>query len=213
MRVFNVKKIEEAFGDLREHYLDINQRLRIKRDFFSEEVGANILKAYALVNELLNEEIDLFNPAGMYSMLELNHLVLCGDDVAKRLEYHQHINETRRRFQENIKEILLWYNKAKGVDDPYDLAIEFYIRSLSQPQLFFEGNHRTENIIFNYVLAGYGVAPFIVSSKNAFEYFEVSAQIKHSKRDGLSSLFSFRQAKKQIKNILVKYADDDFFTR
>ena len=45
------------------------------------------MEAYSFANHLWKKGINLFSPSGLYNMLELNHIVLCGTDKQKRLEY------------------------------------------------------------------------------------------------------------------------------
>ena len=150
----------------------------MKREHFTDEMLENILLAYSHLNHLIAADIPLFSPGGLHSMLEINHLVLCGDNPATRLEYHRHIMETRNKFYQNLEYVRNWIYKKASKKHPFKFAAGFYCRALSFPQLFIESNHRSLNILINYLLLSRGKPPFIIDSRTAFEYFEISAKIK-----------------------------------
>ena len=177
---FNLKQIEEALHTFRSHFREINSTLMMSREDFTPLMVGQLLEAYDFANHLWKNDINLFSPSGLYHMLELNHIVLCGTDKRKRLEYFAHLQETRTKFQKNIKPILEWYKKKHAKHPPYRLAAGYYTRALSHPQLFVEGNHRTENIIINYFLLGEGLSPYVISRETAVEYLNLSGMIKFS---------------------------------
>ena len=84
-----------------------------------------------------------------------------------------------------------------------------YIRMLSDPQLFIEGNHRTGALIMSYLLAREGCAPFVLTDKNAREFFNPSSVFKKTKKrsvlmrikmPGLASAFAdyLKQSSEQV---------------
>jgi len=187
MQRFNVDAIEKTLTGFRSAFPGINKRLSIRRDKVDKKLIDNLLEAYTFLNHLLKLGIDLFSPAGQHSMLELNHLVLCGSDPSARSEYYRHILETRKKYSKTIIPVREWVSKHQKKLKPCQLAAGYYCRSLSQPQVFIEGNHRTGNIILNYLLLSRGVAPLIVSKDNAFEYFQLSGTIKFAATSGILS--------------------------
>ncbi len=211
MKKFNLIQIKKSLVDFKGNFQRINRILDVKREDMTMEIISNIIESYNYLNNLLNKNIDMFSPAGLYSMMELNHIVLCGIDPIKRYEYHKHIQETRKRFQDNIKPIVKWYKKEKVILTPLKIATIFYIQSLSQPQLFIEGNHRTENIILNYVLITHNKPPFILDTINAKEYFNRSSKIKFSNKGNMvTNLTEFPTLRKEIKKLLEKYIDEKY---
>ena len=68
-------------------------------------------------------------------------------------------------------------------------AAGVYIRILSEPQLFIEGNHRTGALIMSYLLAREGHAPFVLTEDNAREYLDPSSVFKKSKKHTLVMRF------------------------
>jgi|YNPMSStandDraft_1061717.scaffolds.fasta_scaffold00119_28 prophage maintenance system killer protein len=209
--VFNLGEIRSSLLDVYKHFDEINASLENKREPMTLEIVEHILLAYEYLNTLLAQNIDLFSPAGMYSMLELNHIVLCGKDPAKRFEFHSHILSTRERFQKRIGRIIKWY-KDKGKKLPtLRKAAQFYTLALSQPQLFIEGNHRTGNIVMNYLLVGDGVPPFILTVENAQAYFNPSARIKYSDKDRLfDQLTQLGESEESIYELLKNYGNSRY---
>jgi len=209
--LFDLKEIRKSLLDIYTHFDEINPRLETKREPMTLEIVEHILLAYEYLNTLLAQNIDLFNPAGVYAMLELNHIVLCGQDPAKRFEFHEHILSTRERFHKRIGRILSWYkNKGKKLP-PLRKAAQFYTLALSQPQLFIEGNHRTGNIILNYLLVGDGFPPFILTTENAIAYFNPSSRIKYSDKDRwLDHITQIGTSEDDIYDLLKKYGDSRY---
>ncbi len=205
---FNLVEISKSLIAFGKNFNKINSQLDIKREDFTREMVLNIVESYNFLNTLLEKNIDLFSAGGLYSLLELNHIVLCGTDPKKRFEYHTYIMETRKRFQENIKPILKWYKNEKEKAGPFKLAAAFYIQALSQPQLFIEGNHRTENVILNYILITFDKAPFIIGVDNALEYFNLSSKIKFSSKNSfITNLSEYPAIKDGLKELFNKYND------
>jgi hypothetical protein len=210
-RRFHIKTIRQSLNAVRKIFPQLNERLTRKREELTAGIIRNIMDAYEYLNGLLDKDIDIFSPAGLYSILELNHIVLCGTDEDQRAEYHRHIMETRRRFQDNIEPIMKWYGKAKKKARPYLIATGFYARALSQPQLFIEGNHRTENIVINYILLSYQEPPLIISPENAYEYFEASGNIKlGNKKSVTSNVFYVGKRMNIFHDVMKQYVDDRF---
>lgn len=177
---FDIDKIDAALCDFQAHFTEINDRLSLHREDLTRGMIDKILQAYLFLNHLLDQKVDIFSLAGLHSLLELNHIVLCGTDRRTRLEYHSHILETRKTFHKGVRLAQKWVEEHSGDGKPYTCAAGFYAMALSQPQLFIEGNHRTENVVLNYLLISAGEPPFVITAANAFDYLELSGKIKFS---------------------------------
>ncbi len=211
---FNIAEIRRTLTDVCRQFDRINDRIASRREKLTMVMVDQILLAYDYLNGLLEKDCDLFSPAGMYSMLELNHIVLCGTDVRKRLEYHQHLMETRNRFQKCAVDVRAWYKQRGAKLDPYRKATEFYTIALSMPQMFVEGNHRTENVIVNYLLVTEGCAPFVLDMENAVAYLDLSAEVKYSDRHNLiNQISSFPKHRRDIAAVFGKYGDERYLSR
>ncbi|TVQ37290.1 MAG: hypothetical protein EA384_12485 [Spirochaetaceae bacterium] len=177
-KLFNLSAIEESLKGFQRVFPEINDRLAIRREELTDAMISQIVDAYEFLNSLLRKDMDLFTPAGLHALLEMNHIVLCGTDKQIRAQYYFHLEETRQSFLRQIRPIKDWVLRKRKESDPYHLATGFYSRMLSRPQLFLEGNHRTGNVILNYLLISKRSAPYIVCDYNARGYFDISGDIK-----------------------------------
>lgn len=175
---FDVDSIHRNFLDVQRHFHDINERLDCQRDFFDDEVIGNLLNAYRYVNQRLAK-----NPKKHMIdydvMLELNAIVLTGIDPLRRKEYRNFLKETEKKSLHYIDDLMKWYERHQHSDDnPHEIAGGLYVRILAQPQLFIEGNHRTGALVANYHLLMAKQQPFILTTANAVEFFNLASQVK-----------------------------------
>jgi prophage maintenance system killer protein len=213
-KLFNIEAINDSLQDFQQVLPDINDQLSLRRELFVDDMRERILEGYEFLNNLIKKHFNLFTPAGQTSILEMNHIVLCGTSTSVRYEYHEHILSTRASFQQHIKPIRNWFNKVSKKGDPFELAAGFYIRALSQPQLFIEGNHRTGNILINFLLMSAGYPPFIVDSKSAREYLELSGGIKFTDKKKLSGKYlSLPKRGEEFADFLRDSVSDRFIQR
>jgi hypothetical protein len=205
---FDIDSIDQALCDFQAHFTEINDRLSLHREDLTRDMIDKILQAYLFLNHLLDQEIDIFSLAGLHALLELNHIVLCGTDRRTRLEYHSHILETRKSFHKGIHHVQKWVKEHSDDGKPYTCAAGFYALALSQPQLFIEGNHRTENVVLNYLLISAGEPPFVITAANAFDYLELSGKIKFSDKKKITrGKWAIPGLRKAFIHFLKKEAD------
>lgn len=181
--VFRLDAIEASLIAFRDNFDTINDRLSIRREDFTDQMIRQIIEAYGFLNELLLKKIDLFTPAGLHALLEMNHIVLCGNQPEQRQHYYQHLLETRKSFQQRIQPIKAWVLAKRDSDKPFKVATGFYTRMLSRPQLFLEGNHRTGNILLNYLLVSRNQPPYIIHPDTAVDYLNLSGEIKFTSKE------------------------------
>lgn len=206
---FDIDKIAVALHGFQAIFAEINRGLTLHREALEDDMIDRILQAYGFLNDLLGKDVDLFSLAGLHSMLELNHIVLCGTEPSTRYEYHSHIVDTRKRFQNNIRKTRKWVMKKADAIPPVALATGFYCRMLSRPQLYFEGNHRTGNIILNYLLICASYPPFLITADNAFEYLELSGHIKFMNKDKQSDRWlKWSKYEKLFQSFIERNASD-----
>jgi hypothetical protein len=201
----NLPAIEESLRDVQRAFPQINAILQSRRDSMTDEVLENLLAAYRFVDAALASDVDLFSPHHIAALLELNHIILCGLHPQVRKEHHQHIAVTTERFysQEafNIDDIIRWYTKHHG-ESPWRRAAGVYVRILSQPQLYIEGNHRTGALIMSYILARDGHAPFVLTVDNAKAYFDPSSLVKATQKTTTTLLMKLPHMKKRFAHFL-----------
>ena len=208
---FNVSAIHDALKEFQKAFPDINEQILMKREDVTDQMVDHIVKAYEFMNELLDRRIDIFTPAGLNSLLEINHIVLCGTDPDTRSQYYKHVMETRTRFLKRIRPIKAWVLKSFDDMDPWKLATGFYTRNLSQPQLFLEGNHRSGNILLNYLLISKRMPPYVVSVETSREYLDLSGDIKFTdKENSWDTTLKMPGHRKKFQNFLRKASSRDY---
>lgn len=211
---FHLKRIEESLREFKDSFEEINDLLAMRRETVTENMVNHIVEAYDFLNSLLKKDIDLFTPAGLHALLEMNHIVLCGTDKSNREQYYEHLSDTRQSFLSKIKPIKDWVLKNKSSSDPAKLATGYYSRALSQPQLFIEGNHRTGNIILNYILISSNEPPYIISKKTARLYLDISGEIKFTYKDKpYDSTFKMPAYRKRFQNLLKNHTSDFYLVK
>jgi hypothetical protein len=208
-----LQTIERSLRDVQRAFPQINDLLQSRRDTMTDEVVENMMAGYTFIDKAISDGTDLLAPPHITCLLELNHIVLCGLDPNVRQEYRTHIEATTQRFYEqkpfNINDILQWYHKRHG-KSAWKLAAGVYVRLLSQPQLYIEGNHRTGSLIMSYILARDGKAPFVLSVNNAKAYFDPSTLVKNTKKTATTLLMKLPRIKKLFANFLRNQADERY---
>ena len=211
----DLQSIEASLRGVQREFHLINKLLKFSREQMDGEVVENLISGYALINDLLEANIDLFALGSSAYLLELNTCVLCGTSEEKRCEYHKHIAASNRYFYERtdagIHDLYEW-NTLQRHEPVWQRAASVYIRILSEPQVFIEGNDRTGVLVMSYILAKEGQPPFVLTAANAKAYFDTSAQIKNLPRNGLENLFRLPRLKARIAGFLEEQALTRYFT-
>ncbi len=209
----DLKAIEQSLLDVQRAFPKINQVLHTRRDSMTDEVVGNMMDGYTFVDKAIADDQRLLMPRHIMGLLELNHVVLCGCDPRVRKEYSKHIDTTTRRFYEqkgcNINDIVRWYHKHHN-ESPWKRAAGVYVRLLSQPQLYIEGNHRTGALIMSYILAQDGKAPFVLTVDNAKAYFDPSTLVKSMKKTTVNLLTKLPRIKLLFSRFLKDQANEDY---
>ena len=169
-----------------------------------------MLAGYARVDALVSEDVDLFAMGSHQHLLALNHIVLCGEAAAPDPEYARHRLTTEERFYEEreggIGDLVEWYARHAHAS-PWRRAAGVYIRILSAPQLFIEGNHRTGALIISYLLLRAGLPPFVLTPATAAAYFGPSTLIRNTRRNGIGRLFRLPGLTRRFASFLAAHAD------
>ncbi len=205
--------IERSLQGVQRDFPQINRIIESKREDLTDEMVSNIMEGYTRIDYHLKRGKHLLTRKRRDDVLELNHIVLCGSTKAARKEFKSHIEHTRDRFyfspDFNIDVLLDWYLRHKK-DDVWRLAAGWYTRQLSQPQLYFEGNHRTGALLMSYIMARRGQPPFVLSVENAKPYFDPSSVIKRTHKTKSTLLFKLPGMGKKFAKFLRKNADPRF---
>lgn len=199
-RRLDLAAIESALRDVQQRFAELSKYFTEPRDPFTDEVLHNVLDGYALIDDYVARDINLFDLQQVDLMLEINATVLCGRDPARRVEFAEHLNATEKHFFNNveggIKDLYNWYN-AYHSESVWKRAAGVYVRILSRPQLFIEGNHRTGSLIVSYLLMRAGLPPFVLSLTNAEGYYNPSSVIRNSAKHGVKALYELPKIKKK----------------
>jgi len=191
-RRLDLPAIASALRAVQRAFPEINERLANTRDAMSDRVVTNMLAGYGFVDRLLAERTDAFAMGRLGLLVEINHLVLCGPDAGERRHAHRHIEATERVFYDDerggIRDVREWYERNRGAS-VWRRAAGVYVRILSEPQLFIEGNHRAGALIMSYLLAREGEPPFVLTAANAEAYFRPSALIRRTPKRAASALW------------------------
>lgn len=207
---FNTARIESDLRRLQTEFPEINRRLKAARDCISDDTLANMMSGYAFIDELLSMGIELFSFGQSKHFLEINSRVLCGLGVAERREYTRHIEATEKRFYDEpgagIEGLMDWYALHRR-ESPWERAAGVYVRVLSKPQLFIEGNHRSGSLIMSYILAQAGQPPFVLTVANAADYFSFSEWIIGSRQNRFHRFFDATRLQTRLAKFLKAQAD------
>ena len=210
---FDLLAISASLRRTQAHFDEINRRLQVPRDRLDSEVVDNLLEGYAYVDALIRKRVDLFAPGSSPYLLDINRLVLCGSSTARRRRYAPHLEATERRFYDDrdggIANLVEWV-KDHTHTNVWERAAGVYIRILSKPQLFIEGNHRSGTLVISYVLGSAGLPPFVLSPDNALTYFGPSALITDTHKSSLSMLFRMRPVRKRFARFLQEASRAEF---
>jgi len=180
---FDLHKIKENYDLVIDDFDRINEIVHCKRDKFDSFIARNMLHGYDHINKRLAS-----NPGSALlswkEMLELNMLVHLGANADRRNDYYGFVKHTEERFEERFPLVMKWFVRHEHQeDDPYKIAAGLYVRILSQPQLFIEGNHRTGSLVANYYLMLKGENPFVMTPYNAVEFLNLASDVKFTSED------------------------------
>jgi len=215
---FNFANVEKSLLDVERNWKKIDDELDFeklgRRDTFDSVIRGRMMDGYCHLDKLLGKGVEPFSLEGIPEILELNNIIHYGFDSKLRFEYNQAIQTNSAKFTEVITPIEKWYKKhMKGEPHPLKAAAEVYVAVLVLHQLFIEGNHRTGNLISNWISMYYGQPPFVLSKENAIAYFKPSKEIKRfankSTWRGRARLPKYRDCFKKFweENIDSKYVE------
>lgn len=212
----NIEEIEWTLRNVQKNFDAINDTLDMRREPLGDTILENMLEGYKYLNKLLEYGIAPLDKSELSSLLEMNHIVLCGPDIYARKEYRKHIQATAERFysQEDfgITHIRKWAKKHKD-DTPWKQAAGVYVMMVSTPQLFIEGNNRTGVLLISHMLAHYGKPPFVLTVDNAKAYFDPATLAKQTSKDMIGKLYKLPKIKKHFAKFLEAQANPDLIIK
>jgi prophage maintenance system killer protein len=199
----SLRRLQRDFGHEVGH-------LAAARDPMDDRVIDNMLAGYAFVDTLVAHGIDVLAMGHLRNLLEMNSIVLCGMSQARRALYAGHIEATERRFYEEreggVRDLVEWY-QTHANEPVWDRAAGAYVRMLSKPQLFIEGNHRTGALLMSYILVRDGLPPFVLSIDSVADYFDPSTAIKDVDKNSPAMIFRLLRVKERLAKLLREGSD------
>ena len=89
-------------------------------------------------------------------------------------------------------------------------AAGVYIRILSEPELFIEGNHRTGALVMSYILARDGHPPFVMTVDNAKAFLDWSTYFTTKRKAGLLLRCQMAWLKRRFAAFLKDHSETKF---
>jgi len=202
--------VEVSLRRVQREFDRINPRLSARRDPLTDPVVDNMLAGYAKIDAFVAEDIDLFALGQSKHLLELNTLVLCGASPERRETYARHIEANERRFYDHrhggVRDLIEWHARHER-QAAWRRAAGVYIRVLTKPQLFIEGNHRTGALLMSYVLLRSGLPPFVLTVDVAAAYFDPSTLVRSTGRDSAAAWFRLPKIRRRLVTLLREHSD------
>jgi hypothetical protein len=212
-RVLALPRIETALRGVAAAFEDINPSLKTPRDRFDGAAVDRMMCGYAAIDELLARNIDLLSVGQLRLFLELNASVLCGCDDAVRADAAGHLAATETQFfdtaEGGIRDVVEWHTMHRD-ETPWLRAAGVYIRVMSEPQLFIEGNHRTGTLLMSFILARAGHPPFVVTRDNVLNFLDRSSQFTTRRKSGLRLSLEMPWLKRRFAAFLKEQANPAF---
>src|SRR5262245_30511465 len=144
-----LREVEEAWPRIDE---ELDRRGIGRKAPFTARLRANMLSAYAYLDDLVANRVEPFSATVVEPLLALNNRVHYGTERALWAEYASAIAAAAEKIDAQVGPIVDWYREhAASGDHPCKLAAETYVAILGQPQLFIEGNHRTGALIASWI--------------------------------------------------------------
>lgn len=177
------------------------------------DVVRRLGEGYRYIDALIGAQTEIFRYGASGAILEVNHRVLCGVTPERRVQFADHIAETERWFYDRpnagVGALFGWLQRHRG-QPPVTLAAGVFVRVVSHPQLFIEGNGRSGVLLASYVLARAGLPPFVVTAPHVAAYREVTERCSAIERPRLTSAFAMTTATGRMASLLRDAADPRF---
>ncbi len=204
--------IERSLRDVQENFGRLNAHLDERREPLVDAVRNNMLEGYALIDRWVNAGVDPFNLQQIDRLMEINTTVLCGTSPERRQEYADHVAATETRFfhnEDGVRDLLEWYDMHRR-ESVWKRAAGVFVRILSKPQLFIEGNHRSGSLIASFLLMREGLPPFVLTVDNAVAYFNPASVVRRLPKKGIRALFQLPEIKKRYAEFMIAESRPEF---
>ena len=99
-----------------------------------------------------------------------------------------------------------WRERNRGLAGP-ELAAGCFIRIVSSPQLYVEGNQRTAMLVASYVLVRSGAPPLVLSARTKPEAARLFGEIKETRKTRLLEQPRLWKLQRRLAAFIVATAD------
>ena len=185
------------------------------REPFTPEVVRWMLDGYERLDDIAAMGVDPFAIGGAELLLDLNHRVLCGKDPARRAAFAPHLAATRQRFLEDPRAgagaFCDWAAAARG-GGAERFAAAVFVRIVSEPQLFLEGNQRTATLAAGYVLLEAGLPPLVVTAATRRDYTAIAASARAIERHRWDGFFRSLAVARRLRMFISASRDPAYLT-
>lgn len=207
----DLNAIEASLRAIQRDFERINDILETPRDPFGEEVLTGFMAGYRFLDQLQARNADMLARGSSRLLLQLNCLIVCESPDNGLSHCAPHFRETERRFYDdtNLGGVRALMNYLADHRHPtvWRRAAGVYVQILSEPQLFFEGNHRTGALLIGHILLRGGQPPFVLTPQNVKPYLDLSSRIKDTSKRRLRSKFALRDLSKRLADLLEASSD------
>ncbi|MGA7455055.1 MAG: hypothetical protein WBW73_28685 [Rhodoplanes sp.] len=211
--ILNLGAIDASLREVATHFASINPHLNSPRDRLDNHMVDHMMSGYAFIDALVERKIDLLALGQLRLFLELNALVLCGQDEQVRLDAAGHLRATDKHFFDNvdggIRDVIEWH-ALHANESAWLRAAGVYIRILAEPELFIEGNHRTGALVTSCILARDGQPPFVMTVDNAKDFLDWSTHFTTKRKASLALRLQMPWLKRGFAEFLKEQADLKF---
>ena len=212
-RVINLDAVAAALGALA---ADPPRDWRHRHETFTPEILRWMLDGYAVLDDMLVRGDDPFALGSSRLLVELNHLVLCGKDPERRRAFASHLALTEAHFYDGPEAgadgFFDWAERALGAG-PIEAAAALYVRMVSAPQLFVEGNQRTATLAASLLLVRGGLPPLVATRVNAAALGRISARARAIRRGAWTSAIEIALVERRLRRRLRASLDPAFLRR
>lgn len=210
----NLHAIEAALHAVQRDLASINLFLTAEEADFSDIETANMLAGFALVDHYLAQGIELFSLGHSHEILELNKVILFGDDANLRKQRHPlQLKAAEKHFYEKtgggIGDMIEYYQRLT-TKNPWERAAAIFVRMQAHPQLFIEGNHRTGTLLVSFILARAGLPPFVLQPSYADRFFNPFSRLGSIKKRSLAMFFNGGKLRSHYAQLFKSASDTRF---
>ena len=181
------------------------------RDPLDDRVVDNMLAGYAFVDALVAEGVDVLAMGQLRHLLEMNTLVLCGTDPARRVRtpatLRRRSGASTKSRGGGIEDLVEWHARHRR-DPVWDLAAGAYVRIAEQAPALRRG--QPPNGRPGHELPPASRRPAALrahAADSAAGYFELSSELRSIDKGAPGAFFPLAGIAHRLAALLTRHAD------